>query len=255
MSNHCNRNNLLLTAGRTLVAATCALGAILLAESGASAQYTFPINNPNAHGYVYVDVEAGGGLASNYFGVTPGLTVNGSGGFGGVAAGFRYINMSEPLDNLIHPDGVRIGVLGGSMKGSTLYPTDLNTYTVQTPLAFYGEIEFANPVIDSFARMILPNMPIMIFSSAGLAGVDQTFSWSGPPVSGSTNVLEFAATSSVRIEWPFVNGIDMYLQWRTLYVAPRSVGVPAPVGVDGLINLVTLGAQFNASSFMPFMPH
>jgi hypothetical protein len=202
----------------------------------------------------YLDVEAGGGLASNYFNVTPGVTVNGPGAAGGVAAGFRWVNLSESPDNLVHPDGVRVGVLGGSMNGSTFYPTDLNTYRVNTPFAFYGEAEFANPMIDAFTRMIVPNVPIMVFSTAGVAGVDQMFKWSGPPTSGSTNVLDFAATTSVRAELPIANGTDIYLQWRTFYIPGQSVGVPAPVIVKGIINVVTVGAQFNMGVFTGVMP-
>jgi len=201
----------------------------------------------------YVDLEAGGGLASNYYNVTPGLNVNGWGGAGGAAVGWRTPINASP-DSLVFPDGARFGVLGGSFNGTTFYPTDGFTYGVKSPFAFYGEGEFANLMIDTFVGMLLPNAPIRIYSTAGVAGVVQNFNWTMPGVSGSTNVLDFAATTSIRVEFPVANGTDMYLQWRTFYMPGQSVGIPAPVIVKGIINVVTLGAQFNTGVFTGVMP-
>jgi hypothetical protein len=92
-------------------------------------------------------------------------------------------------------------------------------------------------------------MPITIFSSAGIAGVDQNFGWSMPGLSGSTNTFNFAVTTSVRVEWPIATNLDMYAQWRTFYITPFSVGVPGTVNVDGITSVVTIGAQFFASEF------
>jgi hypothetical protein len=48
------------------------------------------------------------------------------------------------------------------------------------PLVFYGVAEFAYPTVDAIIRSVFPNSAIRIHSSAGFAGVVQTFSWEMP---------------------------------------------------------------------------
>jgi hypothetical protein len=193
----------------------------------------------------YLDVEAGGGFASNYYGVTPSFGVNSSGFGGGAAVGFRVPINATP-DSLIFPDGARIGILGSSFNGSQFYMPTGFTYGVKSPLAFYGEAEFANPTINSLVNMIVPNTPIRVYSSVGLAGIWEKYSWTMtmPGWNGSTNTLQFAPTTSIRAEWSVTPTIDMYLQWRTFYMTPTQVGVPGPVVIYGFSNFFSVGAQF-----------
>jgi hypothetical protein len=65
-----------------------------------------------------------------------------------------------------------------------------------------------------------------------------------PAVSGNTNTVQFAFTTSIRAEWPITRGFDMYVQWRSFLITPQSVGVPGPMRVGGYSNMVTLGVQF-----------
>jgi hypothetical protein len=190
--------------------------------------------------HFYLEVEAGGGVTNDLFGVTPGFNVKSGGVIGGGAVGWRGPVNSTP-DSLINPVGVRLGVLGGGFNGSTFYPTDGFTYSEKMPLIFYGEAEFAYPTVDAIIRSVFPNSGIRIYSSAGFAGVVQTFSWSMPGVSGSTTTTGFGFTDGIRAEWPIYPGLDLFLQWRGLLITGQSVGIPGQVGISGWSNIVTAG--------------
>jgi hypothetical protein len=188
----------------------------------------------------YVALEAGGGW--NKYSVVPGggapdPNVNAGGFGGGGAVGFRVPVNGVP-DSLVWPVGARIGVLGGSFNGSAA------GYTVKMPVAFYGEAEFANTVINSVVGSIAPQNPVKVYSSAGVAGVLQNYGWTMPAAGGNTNALQFAFTTSIRAEWPITRSVDMYVQWRTFLITPVSVGLPGPATVSGYSNIFTLGVQF-----------
>jgi len=97
------------------------------------------------------------------------------------------------------------------------------------------------PTLDAIIGSVFPNSGIRIYSSAGFAGVVQTFSWSIPGVSGSTTTTGFGFTDGIRAEWPIYPGLDLFLQWRTLLITGQSVGIPGQVTIGGWSNIVTAG--------------
>jgi len=184
---------------------------------------------------LYASLELGGGWWNNTitFGRDP--SVNAGGFVGGGAFGFRMPVSGIP-DSLVWPVGARVGVLGGSFNSSTV------GYTVKTPLAFYGEAEFANPIFSSLAGRLIPHT--VIYSSAGIAGVWQNYGWSMPGLGGNTNTVQFAFTTSIRAEWKITRTIDFYVQWRSFLATPQQFNLPGLATANGYSNMVTLGVQF-----------
>jgi hypothetical protein len=190
-------------------------------------------------GGLYASLELGGGWWNNTitFGRDP--SVNAGGFVGGGAFGFRMPVNGIP-DSLVWPVGARVGVLGGSFNSSTV--ANGTTLTVKTPLALYGEAEFANPIFSSLAGRLIPHT--VIYSSAGIAGVWQNYGWSMPGLGGNTNTVQFAFTTSIRAEWKITRTIDFYVQWRSFLATPQQFNLPGLATANGYSNMVTLGVQF-----------
>lgn len=183
-------------------------------------------------------IEGGWGYNHNDFSfVTPGFTVNGSGGVYGVGA---YSYFAIPTTQFYV--GPRIGGLWGNMSGSTYYAAGNETNSVKTKSIYYYEgVLGTRTNWNIIGGRTDWNLNVYGFVGGAQARTEVTSVAGATTTSDTTSKSGWTAGLGVQQSIDAA-AMDLYLQYRYVDVGTSSVFIPGRVDVNRSWSIVTVGA-------------